>query len=126
MQKETFLRSKGLTDAEVQMAFQQAGIFAKDPNNTIINMDITHQTPSLIPLHRTAPETTLQKIYHVISSTAIVAGVIYSIYFVYKVRQHTIAALLSQTSIPCSHSLFVCFSNTSNRCCLVGRKTTAT
>lgn len=86
MQKEKFLRSKGLTDAEVQMAFQQAGIFAKDPNNTIINMDITHQTPSLIPLHRVEPESALHKIYHVISSTAIVAGVIYSIYYVYKVR----------------------------------------
>lgn len=85
MQKEKFLRSKGLTDAEVQMAFQQAGIFAKDPNNTIINMDIRHQTPSLIPLHRSETETVLQKIYHVISSTAIVAGVIYSIYHVYKV-----------------------------------------
>lgn len=123
MQKEKFLRSKGLNDAEVQMAFQQAGIFAKDPNNTIINMDIMHQTPSLIPLHRAEPGTALQKIYHIISSTAIVAGVIYSIYYVYKV---SIGRLIASHDIFFSndHIRNLIISNTSNHYCSDAKKTT--
>lgn len=92
VQKENFLRSKGLSDEEIRLAFQQAGIFAKDPNSTIINMEIGHrpvvQQPSnsitsLSPLYRT-PETTLQKVYNIISSTAMVTGIVYAIYYVYK------------------------------------------
>lgn len=64
------------------MAFQQAGIFTKDPNNTIINMEIGHRAMQQ-PLYP-APETTLQKIYNLISSTALVTGIFFSIYYVYK------------------------------------------
>ncbi|XP_031630134.1 peroxisomal membrane protein PEX14 isoform X2 [Contarinia nasturtii] len=90
MQKEKFLRSKGLSDEEIQLAFQQAGIFTKDPNSTIINMEIGHHrsppqppTTTLAPLYR-SPETALQKFYNVISSTAMVTGIVYAIYYVYK------------------------------------------
>lgn len=92
VQKENFLRSKGLNDEEIRLAFQQAGIFAKDPNSTIINMEIGHRTAgqqqsssvaTLSPLYRT-PETALQKVYNIISSTAMVTGIVYAIYHVYK------------------------------------------
>lgn len=85
VQKETFLRSKGLTDEEIKLAFQQAGVFAKDPNNTIINMEIGHRPPLQTPmaLFRT-PETVLQKIYNIVSSTAMVTGFLYAIYYIYK------------------------------------------
>lgn len=96
VQKENFLRSKGLNDEEIRLAFQQAGIFAKDPNSTIINMEIGHRTAAqptpqqqsnsvaiLSPMYRT-PETALQKVYNIISSTAMVTGVVYAIYYVYK------------------------------------------
>lgn len=84
VQKEQFLRSKGLTEQEIKLAFQQAGIFTKDPNNTIINMEIGHRAmPPQTQLYR-PPETALQKIYHIISSTAMVTGIIFSIYYVYK------------------------------------------
>lgn len=90
MQKEKFLRSKGLSDEEIQLAFQQAGIFTKDPNSTIINMEIGHRPPiqstaqaTLSPFYR-SPDTALQKFYNIISSTAMVTGIIYAIYYVYK------------------------------------------
>lgn len=94
VQKENFLRSKGLSDEEIRLAFQQAGIFVKDPNSTIINMEIGHRTAAqphqqsthvttLSPLYRT-PETALQKVYNIISSTAMVTGIVYAIYHVYK------------------------------------------
>lgn len=96
MQKEHFLRSKGLRDDEIRLAFQQAGIFAKDPNSTIINMEIGHRPTAtaalaqssnsfatFVPLYRT-PETALQKAYNIISSTALVTGVVYAVYYVYK------------------------------------------
>lgn len=84
------MRSKGLNDEEIQIAFQQAGIFTKDPNNTIINMEIGHRSPiqtansaAFSPLYR-SPETSLQRVYNVISSTAMVTGIFYAIYYVYK------------------------------------------
>lgn len=94
MQKEKFLRSKGLSDEEIQLAFQQAGIFTKDPNSTIINMEIGHrpspppiqssnQSTTLSPFYR-SPDTALQKFYNIISSTAMVTGIVYAIYYVYK------------------------------------------
>lgn len=95
VQKENFLRSKGLNDEEIRLAFQQAGIFAKDPNSTIINMEIGHRTAAPSPPHQSnsiatfsplyrTPETALQKIYNVISSTAMVTGIVYAVYYVYK------------------------------------------
>lgn len=89
VQKEKFLRSKGLSDEEIQLAFQQAGIFTKDPNSTIINMEIGHHTPlqpctaPRLPSYH-SPETTLQKIYNVLSSTVVVTGIFYAVYYVYK------------------------------------------
>lgn len=85
VQKEKFLRSKGLTDEEIQLAFQQAGVFTKDPNSTIINMEIGHRTPMQSPVALYRPhDTMLQKIYHIVSSTAMVTGFIYAIYYIYK------------------------------------------
>lgn len=84
------MRSKGLNDEEIQMAFEQAGIFTKDPNNTIINMEIGHRSPiqtsnppAFSSLYR-SPETTLQRVYNIINSTAMVTGIFYAIYYVYK------------------------------------------
>lgn len=82
-QKQKFLRSKGLTEDEIQMACERAGVFTKDPNaNTIINMGISHapqiqQHSGMISMFHKARE--------VISSTALLAGIMYGIYVVYKV-----------------------------------------
>lgn len=89
VQKEKFLRSKGLTDEEIKLAFQQTGVFTKDPNGAaIINMEIGHRpspapNTSLSPLYR-ASESAMQKLYNIISSTAMVTGTVYAIYYVYK------------------------------------------
>lgn len=90
VQKQTFLRSKGLTEDEIQVACERAGVFTKDPNSsTVINMGITHhphpqhhhhQTPAVGSLVLSP----LQKIKDILSSTALFAGVVYAIYVVYK------------------------------------------
>lgn len=85
------MRSKGLTDEEIKLAFQQTGLFTKDPNNAaVINMEIGHRPStapntslSLSPLYR-APESAMQKFYNIISSTAVVTGIVYAIYYVYN------------------------------------------
>lgn len=88
LQKEKFLRSKGLTDEEIKLAFQQTGTFTKDPNAAIINMEIGHRpspAPNTSPsLFYRAPESAMQKLYNIISSTAMVTGIVYAIYYVYK------------------------------------------
>lgn len=95
-QKQKFLRSKGLTEDEIQIACERAGIFTTDPNSTVINMGIStkpnvsgmatqysmSQTSAAVVAHRS----TLQYIKDVLSSTALLAGITYAIYLFYKVR----------------------------------------
>lgn len=94
-QKQKFLRSKGLTEDEIQIACERAGIFPTDPNSTVINMGIS-TTPNAsgmatqYSLSQTsavvAQRSTLQYIREILSSTALIAGITYAVYLFYKVR----------------------------------------
>lgn len=93
-QKQQFLRSKGLTEEEIQIACERSGVFTTDPNSTVINMGISAPTASAMaakyslnqPNSMWPVQTTLQKIKDVLSSTALFAGIAYAIYLFYKVR----------------------------------------
>ncbi|XP_037933776.1 peroxisomal membrane protein PEX14 [Teleopsis dalmanni] len=82
-QKQQFLRSKGLTSEEIQLACERAGVFSKDPNApTVINMDISSQTHSQLSL---LPQTTtLGRIKEILNSVALVSGLAYAIYLFWK------------------------------------------
>lgn len=81
-QKQKFLRSKGLTEDEIQIACERAGVFSHDPNSTVINMGISTPTTQYVVQQ---PMTTLQRIREILSSTALIAGFTYAIYLFYKV-----------------------------------------
>lgn len=86
MQKQQFLRSKGLTEKEIQIACERAGVFSQDPNApTVINMGInatqTHAQLALQP----APQTALGRIKEILHSMALLGGVAYAIYAFWKV-----------------------------------------
>lgn len=93
-QKQQFLRSKGLTEDEIQIACERAGVFTTDPNSTVINMGISAPKASAMaakyslnhPISMGPVQTTFQKIKDVLSSTALFAGIAYAIYLFYKVQ----------------------------------------
>jgi len=80
-QKQKFLRSKGMTEEEIQIACERAGVFTHDPNSTVINMGISTPTMQYVVQR---PMTTLQRIREILSSTALIAGFAYAIYMFYK------------------------------------------
>ncbi|CAD7078576.1 unnamed protein product [Hermetia illucens] len=84
-QKQKFLRSKGLTEEEIQIACERAGVFSTDPNSTVINMGITTSAGSGQG-YRIADQrpTTLMKIKDALSSIALVSGLAYAVYLFYK------------------------------------------
>lgn len=87
LQKQQFLRSKGLTSTEIQMACERAGVFTQDPNGqpTVINMGINAtQTHAQLALQPTR-QTTLGRIKEVLHSMALLGGVAYAIYMFWKV-----------------------------------------
>lgn len=93
VQKQKFLRSKGLTETEIQIACDRAGVFTKDPS-TIINMGIPHQPP-VVPLRQSMQPTSLstfQRVRDIVSSTALIAGLAYAVYMVYKVGRDKFSA----------------------------------
>lgn len=72
-----------MTDEEIKLAFQQTGVFTRDPNIEIGHRPLPAPNTSLTPLYR-EPESAMQKFYNIISSTAMVTGIVYAIYYVYK------------------------------------------
>lgn len=103
-QKQQFLRSKGLTEDEIQIACERAGVFGgsgADPT-TVINMGIgtaaaaaaasdqrLHHHLHGIPLRSPAAKSLLQHVRDVLSASALVAGVAYAVYMFYKVGRPT-------------------------------------
>ncbi|XP_026849377.1 peroxisomal membrane protein PEX14 [Drosophila persimilis] len=79
IQKQQFLRSKGLTAHEIQLACERAGVFTQDPNNpnTVINIGSQVQALQLQP-------TIFGRIREIIHSTALFSGVIYAVYLFWK------------------------------------------
>ncbi|XP_013099862.1 peroxisomal membrane protein PEX14 [Stomoxys calcitrans] len=85
VQKQQFLRSKGLTEKEIQMACERAGVFTQDPNApTVINMGInatqTHAQLAIQPMRTTA----LGRLKEILHSMALLGGVAYAIYAFWK------------------------------------------
>lgn len=85
IQKRNFLASKGLTEDEIQRAFEKAGIFVNmsDVNN---NQDETRIQIAQAPTYK-HQMTTFEKIKDIISSAALISGIAYGIYMFYKVRK---------------------------------------
>lgn len=86
LQKQQFLRSKGLTPTEIQMACERAGVFTQDSNAqpTVINMGINAtQTHAQLALQPPSP-TTFGRIKEVLHSMALLGGVAYAIYMFWK------------------------------------------
>lgn len=75
-QKQNFLRSKGLSEDEIQVACERAGAFNKLP----IQPDNMLPVP-VIP----ATQSRLAKIRDILGSLAIIGGIAYAAYIFYKV-----------------------------------------
>lgn len=84
IQKRNFLASKGLSEEEIQRAFEKVGIFAKmsDGND---NKDETRINIAQ-PINYRHQMSTFEKIKDIISSAALISGIAYGIYIFYKVE----------------------------------------
>ncbi|XP_055857444.1 peroxisomal membrane protein PEX14 [Episyrphus balteatus] len=91
IQKQQFLRSKGLSPEEIQLACERAGIFNHDPNSTVINMGIStagggsagymnHHHQQIVQRQGS----TLQQIREALQSMALISGLAYAVYLFYK------------------------------------------
>lgn len=85
IQKQQFLRSKGLTAHEIQLACERAGVFTQDPNKPNPNPNTVISIGS--QLHALQPQpTVLGRIREIIHSAALFSGVVYAVYIFWKVR----------------------------------------
>ncbi|CAO1317142.1 unnamed protein product [Diamesa serratosioi] len=82
LQKRNFLKTKGLTDREIQVAFEKVGVFVKMSENqeTRINMSAV----SNLGRNYNHQSTRFEKIKDIISSTALIGAIAYAIYMFYK------------------------------------------
>lgn len=84
-QKRNFLASKGLTDEEIQRAFEKAGIFVKmsdiDENGAETRIQIAPPTTNY-----NRQMTRFERIKDIISSAALISGIAYAIFKFYKVK----------------------------------------
>lgn len=90
-QKQQFLRSKGLTEDEIQIACERSGVFT-DPtssgnykNSSVVNMG---GYPSNLVMQ--PKQTTFGKIKEVLNSIALISGLTYAVYLFYKVFTYCI------------------------------------
>lgn len=90
-QKQSFLRSKGLTEEEIQLACERAGVFTKDPNiqsQTVISMGVgTSGVPagySKTNYVIQSRQSWLGRVKDMLSSVALVSGLMYGVYLFYK------------------------------------------
>ncbi|EDW44266.1 peroxisomal membrane protein PEX14 [Drosophila sechellia] len=83
IQKQQFLRSKGLTAHEIQLACERAGVFTQDPNNPNSSPNTVISIGS--QLHALQPQpTALGRIREIIHSAALFSGVVYAVYLFWK------------------------------------------
>lgn len=87
-QKQQFLRSKGLTEDEIQIACERAGVFTADPtsqsppNHTVVNVvpsgnNVIHQ--QIQPRY-----SWFYQLRDIVNSVAVVSGITYCVYLFYK------------------------------------------
>lgn len=87
LQKRNFLASKGLSEEEIQQAFERVGIFTKvnmldaPIEETTISIPSTTAQP---PTKYSHQMTTFEKIKDLLSSVALLSGVAYAVYMFYK------------------------------------------
>ncbi|CRL02558.1 CLUMA_CG015784, isoform A [Clunio marinus] len=86
IQKRNFLASKGLTEAEIQKAFEKVGIFIKmsDIDNNENNTSDSRIYIGDGSNYNKHQLTTFEKIKDIISSAALISGIAYAIYMFYK------------------------------------------
>ncbi|XP_055603077.1 peroxisomal membrane protein PEX14 isoform X2 [Uranotaenia lowii] len=82
-QKQSFLRSKGLTEDEIQLACERAGVFSKDPNAVQISMGLETGNRSSV-VQQQQPQTWFGRMREILNSVAIVSGLMYGVYLFYK------------------------------------------
>lgn len=87
-QKQSFLRSKGLTENEIQAACERAGVFTIDPNQTVISMDVEASSNAMGRYSKAnyviQPQTWFGRIRETLSSVAMIGGLMYGVYLFYK------------------------------------------
>ncbi|XP_064541045.1 peroxisomal membrane protein PEX14 [Drosophila montana] len=78
VQKQQFLRSKGLTAHEIQLACERAGVFSQDPNNpnTVINIG------SQLAVQQ--QQTAFGRLRELLHTTALFSGVVYAIFLFWR------------------------------------------
>lgn len=81
IQKRNFLARKGLTDEEIQQAFEKVGIFVKMSDD---NKNDGETRIDIQPTYKHVMST-FEKIKDLVSSAALISGVAYGIYMFYKV-----------------------------------------
>ncbi|XP_020798826.1 peroxisomal membrane protein PEX14 [Drosophila serrata] len=83
IQKQQFLRSKGLTAHEIQLACERAGVFTQDPNNPNASPNTVISIGSQLQALQPQP-TVLGRIREIIHSAALFSGVVYAVYLFWK------------------------------------------
>ncbi|EDV52560.1 peroxisomal membrane protein PEX14 [Drosophila erecta] len=83
IQKQQFLRSKGLTAHEIQLACERAGVFTQDPNNLSSSPNTVISIGSQLQALQPQP-TIFSRIREITHSAALFSGVIYAVYLFWK------------------------------------------
>ncbi|XP_034480455.1 peroxisomal membrane protein PEX14 [Drosophila innubila] len=78
IQKQQFLRSKGLTAHEIQLACERAGVFSQDPNNPNTVINIGSQL-AVLP-----QQTAFGRLREMLHTTALFSGLIYGIFLFWR------------------------------------------
>lgn len=89
-QKQAFLRSKGLTEDEIQVACERAGVFSRDPTHqshqTVISMDVgtSGGVAKTAASYSVQPQSWFGRVREVLNSVAVISGLMYGVYMFYK------------------------------------------
>lgn len=88
--KQAFLRSKGLTEDEIQLACERAGVFTADPTalptQTVISMGVESSGTNFPKTsYQIQPrQNFLTRMKDMLSSIAMISGLMYGVYMFYK------------------------------------------
>lgn len=93
-QKQAFLRSKGLTEDEIQLACERAGVFSREPvqqnHQTVISMDVGTGGGGggvAKASYSVQPQSWFGRVREVLNSVAVISGLMYGVYMFYKVSR---------------------------------------
>lgn len=84
-QKQQFLRSKGLTEQEIQIACERAGVFARGPNDSVlVDIHTANTSPYQPLLNSRKPTSRFKQFLEICNSIAAVSGIAYCVFLFYK------------------------------------------